>query len=371
MIYVLFLIYLPFFGILCFSIVSILAHRDAMKEVKEFPMVSILLAARNEEALILRSLHALDALDYPEDRIEILIGDDQSTDKTAALVEGYIHDKSKFKLFTIASTLGKGRGKANVLAHLAHEAKGEYYFITDVDVKPSTQWIKGHIAQFKPEVGIVSGTTKCERKAGFATLQAMDWLHFMGYIKAFANVGVACTSVGNNMAVRAEAYWQTGGFENIDFSITEDYKLFEAVTQNGWNWSAALNPQTLGLAWYIPSIKEMLHQRKRWLIGARDLPLKWKVMIVLYGLFIPALVLTFFVSVKLALVVWGAKFLLQTLFISFLCMEVERKQFRLSQFVMYEVYVMINTLASALFYWLPIRSVWKGREYNAAYLRDV
>ena len=118
----------------------------------------------------------------------------------------------------------------------------------------------------------------------------------MGYIKAFANVGVGCTSVGNNMAVRAKAYWQTGGYEEMEFSITEDYRLFQQVTGNGWKWKNLLGPHSLGLAWYIPEVKEMLHQRKRWLIGARDLKPNWKFMIILYGLYLPAWLVIWFYS---------------------------------------------------------------------------
>jgi cellulose synthase/poly-beta-1,6-N-acetylglucosamine synthase-like glycosyltransferase len=303
-------------------------------------------------------------LDYPTDKLEVLIGNDASTDNTSALVEDFIADKPHFRLFQIDKTVGKGRGKANVLGQLAHQASGEFYFITDVDVKLPHQWILGLLQEFNQEVGIASGTTKCQRGGLFATLQSIDWLHFMGYIKAFANAGIGCTSVGNNMAVRAEAYWQTGGYEEIDFSITEDYKLFKEVTSRGWQWRTTMREETLGLAWYIPNVKEMLHQRKRWLIGARELPLNWKFMLVLYGLFIPALLYVGFVDLRLALAIWFSKFLLQSYFIIFLCITTKRRPFNYFYLLLYELYVLLNTAATAVFYWLPIKSVWKGREYD-------
>lgn len=354
-----------FFAIQVFSFVSIfLLSPERVKEIRNYPKVSLLLAARNEEGLIIRSLTAIDNLDYPKDRIEVLIGNDASTDRTAELVRDFIQKKPHFKLFDIEKTLGKGRGKANVLAHLAHQASGEYYFITDVDVKLPSLWIRTLLQEFNENVGIVSGTTKCERGSFFASLQGIDWLHFMGYIKAFAHVGVGCTSVGNNMAVRAKAYWETGGYEEIDYSITEDYKLFEAVTKNGWKWSNVLSKESLGLAWYIPSIKEMLHQRKRWLMGAKDLPLNWKFMIILYGLFLPALVLLGFFDTEAALYVWFVKFIIQSLFIYLLSLKVERRPFSFAMMFIYEMYVLMNTFASAVFYFLPVKSIWKGRIYK-------
>lgn len=353
-----------FISIQIFSLWSIQnIHSCEITKQSELPKVSILLAARNEEKLILRNLKALEAQNYPKDKIEILIGDDQSTDKTSELIQNFIKDKPEFKLFYIDKNLGKGRAKANVLAHLAHNASGEYYFITDVDVKLPTDWILGMLEQFNSDVGIVSGTTKCERGNTFATLQGVDWLHFMGYIKAFATRGIGCTSVGNNMAVRAEAYWQTGGYENIDFSITEDYKLFQEVTHRGWKWSNALNPQTLGLAYHIPKISELLHQRKRWLIGARELPLNWRAMLIIYGSFYPVLILAFITHPKLAWIVFALKLNLQTIFIYTLFKKSERPYPRSITYLLYELYVWTMTLLTAIFFLLPVKMKWKGRKF--------
>lgn len=372
------IVLIPFFSIQILTILWMLSDASSKKykerasdtDLEELPMVSLLLAARNEEELIMRSLNAIEKLDYPKDKIEILIGNDASKDRTEELVNEFIKDKPNFSLYNIESTLGKGRGKANVLAHLAHEAKGEYYFITDVDVLLPESWIKRLLFEFDTDVALVSGTTMCERGSVFATMQSIDWLHFMGYIKAFATVGVSCTSVGNNMAVRAKAYWETGGYENMDFSITEDYKLFKELTEKGWEWRNILDKESLGFAWYIKDVKEMLHQRKRWLIGARELPWNWKILIIIYGLFIPALLYLFIVDPLLALQVWLAKTMLQIVFIGILSMKAEIKPFRFVTFLLYELYVAINTISTAIFYILPIKSSWKGRIYNADYLKE-
>lgn len=360
------LIVLVFFGIQVYCLVMInVSPRYSSLNNDDLPVVSLLLAARNEEKLIIRSLESIAALDYPPEKLEVLIGDDDSTDRTAELVREFIKGREHFSLTTITSNMGKARRKANVLAQLAHQAKGEYFFITDVDVKLPGGWIRGLLGAFEPETGLVSGTTMCERGHLFATMQSMDWLHFMGYIKAFANGGVACTSVGNNMAVRASAYFETGGYETMEFSITEDYRLFQHVTHAGWGWKNILTPDTLGLAWYISDPAEMLHQRKRWLIGANELPFNWKFMLSLYGLFIPALVVILLTFPVHGLAVWGLKAATQTLFISRLTVLAGVRQFRVFQFLIYEIYLIFNTVASAIFYFLPIPSVWKGRAYHS------
>lgn len=354
-----------------FSWISIKIYQPRdIDPIRHYPKVSILLAARNEELLIGRCLDAMDQLTYPKDKLEIIIGDDDSTDNTLSIVRDFIKNKSNFQVHSIQNIIGKGRGKANVLGQLAHQATGEFLFITDVDVKLPPTWIQALLQEFEEGIGLVSGTTMCESGNLFATMQSIDWLHFMGYIKAFAHVGVGCTSVGNNMAVRAEAYWQTGGYEVIDFSITEDYKLFQAVTKLGWGWKNILSKYSLGKAWFIPSFVDMLHQRKRWLIGAKDLPLNWKTMIIIYGLFIPAFGYVMLFYPIYALGIWLLKFFMQSLFILLLCDKTGVRRFTLVELISYEIYVMLNTFSTAIFYYLPIKSIWKDRIYGASYIED-
>jgi cellulose synthase/poly-beta-1,6-N-acetylglucosamine synthase-like glycosyltransferase len=73
------------------------------RRFKDFGFVtldaSILIAARNEEDTILRCLQAIERLNYPPDRYEVLIGNDQSEDKTGLIIENFIRDKPQFRLF--------------------------------------------------------------------------------------------------------------------------------------------------------------------------------------------------------------------------------------------------------------------------------
>ncbi|MCC6721005.1 MAG: glycosyltransferase [Bacteroidia bacterium] len=355
-----------FISIQIFSVVYIFIDRKiTSKKFDELPIVSVLLAARNEEKTIKRCLESFSNIDYPFDKIEFLIGNDDSQDNTRDIVIEFIKRKSNFRLLDIKYNIGKSAGKANVLAHLANEAKGEFYFITDCDVAVNKNWIKSILSNFNDNVGIVSGTTTCQTGGFFENLQTMDWLHFMGYIKAFANAGVSCTSVGNNMAVRAEAYRQTGGYEKIEFSITEDYKLFSEVTKRGWDWQNLLNVDSLGLATYISSIKELLHQRKRWLIGGNELPVNWKIMIIIYGLFLPSLIILFVFSPSFAFILWLLKFILQTVFIYSLFKKTKMEFNKgIIFYFIYEIYLYLITFSTIIFYFLPLKSEWKGRKYN-------
>ncbi len=62
--------------------------------------VSVIVAARNEENDILECIQSLDKLEFPAGKIEIILVDDNSTDRTGEIIDEFIADKPKFKKST-------------------------------------------------------------------------------------------------------------------------------------------------------------------------------------------------------------------------------------------------------------------------------
>ena len=58
-------------------------------DLTEMPSVSIIIPARNEEKNIERCLDSLMLLNFPKEKLEVIVVDDESTDNTAALVSSY------------------------------------------------------------------------------------------------------------------------------------------------------------------------------------------------------------------------------------------------------------------------------------------
>ncbi|MES2559320.1 MAG: glycosyltransferase [Bacteroidota bacterium] len=348
---------------LFFSIAA--AKPDPIKQRDEtgWPMLSVLVAARNEEEHIVKCLQALQELDYPQHQLEILIGNDQSEDATAALVAAFIKDKQQFKLVNIITTLGKAKGKANVLAHLAHEAKGSIYAITDADIIVNRQWAKElvlHIAD--DQMAIVSGLTMVYDKPVWAQLMGLDWLFYMGLIKGFDNLGMGCTAVGNNMVITKEAYWNVGGYEALDFSVTEDYKLYEQVRKKGWKTKNIITRNSLNISRPVGSFVQLMHQRKRWLTGARELPFYWWVLFGVLGSLFPVIVVLFCYQPILALQLYGIKIALQSLFILWLQQKLGMRQ-NVLLVLLYDVYANIIAICTQVFFLLPVKMQWKKRTY--------
>jgi biofilm PGA synthesis N-glycosyltransferase PgaC len=117
-----------------------------------FPRVTIVLAVHNEEKNLLRKLDNLAALDYPADRLEIVVVSDGSTDQTNKIL-GAWQDSSRR-----AVNLPKHQGKANALNHGIAEAHGEIICFTDARQTIVSDGLTNLIANFAdPSVGCASG----------------------------------------------------------------------------------------------------------------------------------------------------------------------------------------------------------------------
>ncbi len=75
--------------------------------VEELPMVSVLIAAHNEERVIGEKIESVLGGSYPHDKLEVLVGSDASTDQTNAILGQLKETKSSIHIFLFAERKGK------------------------------------------------------------------------------------------------------------------------------------------------------------------------------------------------------------------------------------------------------------------------
>lgn len=348
-----------------YLVILFVKKRDQTLPLNEYPFISILVAARNEENNITNCLLSLSQLDYPQDKFEVIIGNDSSTDGTQQVIENFITEKSNFNLINLTGNeYPQTKGKARVLAVLANKAKGEYILITDADIVVGKQWAKGLVSGLVNENTVLAaGTTNIKATTFLTQFQQVDWLYFMGIINAFASVKKPLTAVGNNMAFSKKAYQAIGGYETLPFSITEDYALFKGLRQNGGNTSQFLSANTLVYSQPIDTLKGLLRQRKRWLVGGWDLPTYYRAMIFVFGAWYIALPILFFLNFWLALALLFLKDFIQLFQIIRLYQHLDRKIEHPWAVLFYDIYLFIMIPLTTLFFFWPSKTVWKGRKY--------
>lgn len=114
-------------------------------DLTSFPLVSVVVPVRNEERNVVPLLTALLALDYP--RLELLLADDSSTDRTIELARATAGGDPRVRILDMKEVARDDRaawksGKAYVLAQAAREAKGEWLLFLDADTRqhPDAVW---------------------------------------------------------------------------------------------------------------------------------------------------------------------------------------------------------------------------------------
>ncbi|RNI28931.1 glycosyltransferase [Rufibacter latericius] len=357
------------FLILYFTLFGILLalwwnrHPKALPPLTRFPKVSILIAARNEEDHILTCLEALDRLKYPKDRIEVLVGDDRSTDKTRQLVEAFRQSHPYVSCHGIIHDIQGTKGKANVLAQLAQLATSDIFFITDADIEVPPRWLEMLLQHLTPGTGIVTGITTTKGTKLFDRLQTLDWLYNLGLMQVVADRNLPVSTMGNNMLVTREAYKAVGGFENIPFSITEDVQLFKQVLAKGYKTKNVYHHQVLALSYPAPNLMTLLQQRRRWMRGSVHLPWYMLLLFVIHSCYYPVW-LPFFThaSVGIWFAIFLAKVLLQSLFLQKCLTQLGRRTIW-KDLILLEVYLLFTSLILIAFFFLPFKIRWKGRLY--------
>lgn len=328
-----------------------------------YPKVSVIVAARNEECNIQDCILALTNQDYPEDLYNIWIGDDNSIDDTASIVQNMRNIFSQIHLLRVKEKISNLIGKANVLAQLAHKADGEILLITDADVRVSSTWIKFMVSQFTPDISLISGTVALNGESTFALLQNADWIYYLAECNKKSEKGQPVTAIGCNMAIRATVYRAIGGYENIPFSVTEDYELFRAVLNAGYGAKNLLHKELLAFTSPVESFTELLNQRRRWLTGSFRENWRFVVGFNLKCLFLPVLIIAgFFIGFAIPAIIFLSKWLMDILFLreayNKLDLEFNRGVF------FYTPYMMICNCIYLSFQFLPTPIEWKGRTYN-------
>lgn len=347
-------------------IVSIAASQAgaAGQAPSQLPRISILIAARNEEKNIGECLAAIARLQYPQEKMEVLIGDDHSEDSTAAIVAGVIKDHSWMHLHRITTELPGIRGKQNVLAQLAHHAKGEILLVTDADIVVPPTWAASLAEVVQASGGMASGSTLVNGKGLFARLQSLDWMMGIGAAAAHARLGIPITAVGNNMAFTAEAYRATGGYENIPFSITEDYKLFQVIVEKGRApYHHLLDGRSLNESKPIEGVRGWLHQRRRWFRGGSEIPWYNAAFLLFNGSVMPLMLLAlFFIPFFHWAALIGVKCLMDFLFLCITSARLGKARWMIA-FPLYEVYYQLSAIVTPINFLVPVRVIWKGRKY--------
>lgn len=166
------------------------------------PTVSIVIAARNEEANLPSKLKNLSLLDYPQNLIQIVIASDGSTDRTADILREHVPQ-------IVPVILDHSSGKAHALNQAVKRATGEILLFLDVRQSVEHDAVSELVSCFAdPAVGAVSGELLLETASGAPSADALGiyWKIEKAIRKLESATGSVVGVTGAIYAIRRELF---------------------------------------------------------------------------------------------------------------------------------------------------------------------
>ncbi|MEN2283533.1 glycosyltransferase [Algoriphagus sp. SE2] len=340
---------------------------DYSKPLPEIlPKVSILVSSRNEEKDLPNLLKSFDSIDYPTDKLEFLLADDASEDRTLFLLKSWCEKGENRKVIAIKEYKSANNflnGKANALAILAKEASGDYFFFTDADCIVNKDWVKEGIRCFSDSTGLLNGVTEIKGDSFFSHFQKLDWWNILGITKVVSDLGGHTTGLGNNMVILKEAYFLSGGYENTTFSLTEDLEISRSINNAGFQVQQQVSPGMLLTTKAEKGWLAFLKQRKRWLKGVLTLPWFWKLALSFHLLFFPVVFYLIWMNWLVGLFIWLFKIVFQSIFLKSLSSKSKSHLYWI-WLLLYDFYYFLASSLTILYYFWPSKITWKSRQYS-------
>jgi cellulose synthase/poly-beta-1,6-N-acetylglucosamine synthase-like glycosyltransferase len=180
----------------------------------DLPAVSLLIAAFNEEAVIEERVRNALAMDYPADRLEIVIASDGSSDSTADIVTRFAPQGVR------SFAYHENRGKATVLNCTVPELSGKLILFSDANTRMDAQAVRRLVRWFQdPQVGAVSGKLVLVDSETGRNADGMYWKYETFLKQCEGRLGALLGANGAIYAIRRELY------ERIPPTTVDDFLI--------------------------------------------------------------------------------------------------------------------------------------------------
>ncbi|MFA5245620.1 MAG: glycosyltransferase, partial [Pedobacter sp.] len=196
-------------------------------ESKEFKTsVSVLIAARNEEANIDKTISDILSQDYPSELFQLIVVDDHSTDRTADIVQSYASRGVKLIRLNEGHILNSYKKKA--ISEAVKFSNAELIVASDADCRMGPQWLSTIVSLY--ESGdyklISSPVAYFQERNSFERAQSLEFLFLIGLGAAGFGNKIPSTCNGANLAYQRDVFLELKGFQGIDDLASGDDELF-------------------------------------------------------------------------------------------------------------------------------------------------
>lgn len=236
------------------------------------PTFSVIVPVKNEEKVIGRLLKALSKLNYPKDKVEIIVVEDGSTDKTVDICKKYVEEnRNNIKILHKPFS----DGKPSALNYGIKHANGEIIAFFDADNVPEPDALLLACNYFEdPNVAAVQGRTLSINSEEnmlkkFVAIEEAVWceayLRGKDVLNLFVHLRGSCQFIRRNVLENLGGFNEKALSEDMEFSakLTEkDYKVRYAPEVRSWQETPS-------------SLSQLFKQRTRWFRGTMHVAFKY------------------------------------------------------------------------------------------------
>jgi cellulose synthase/poly-beta-1,6-N-acetylglucosamine synthase-like glycosyltransferase len=252
-------IYFAFFWLITFLEMK---NEKKKKNLTSFPLVSVVIPAFNEQETIEETLRSITELDYPKNRIEIIVINDGSRDATEKIVRAFIKKHRNRKIQLISQ---KNSGKWVCMNKGLAIAKGKFFACLDADSFVASDALKKMLLKFDRKTAVVLPMMKVKNPKN--TLQKIQWYEYivnMFYKKIAAYLNCVHVAPGPFSLYRTSVLREVGGFRYG--YATEDLEIAMRLQKEDYKIVQTMDAEVYTVA--PDSMKELYKQRVRWNKGS-------------------------------------------------------------------------------------------------------
>jgi len=250
-------------------------HHKPLNE-NNLPFISIIIAARNEENNIGNCIQSLINQTYPQNKFEIIVTNDHSTDNTVPIINSFQKENIRvINLIDFTENKILNSYKKKSIETALQFAKGALIVTTDADCTAPSKWLET-LASFyikkRPvfiALPVLFNSPLPEDpffKRLFKNFQSLDFMTLQGITGASVYNKFHSMCNGANLAYKKEVFYEVGGFEGIDnIASGDDMLLMHKIQKVHPDKIMFLkSPDVIVLTQPADTLKDFMNQRIRW-----------------------------------------------------------------------------------------------------------
>lgn len=304
---IIYLLYIFLFvsAFLTLSVINGFVHQNKINSLTASKQhLSLIIAARDEEKNIGFLIDSIENQKYPLENCEIIIVDDNSSDKTSEIISSRIKDKPNYSVIRVIEK--KYLGKKGALQAGIENSKNDFIVITDADCKPEPNWLSKISGALENRYDFVFGVAPIRSGKTFVEkISAFENLRNTYLTISAVGLNIPYSAAARSFAFRKRSFEKIAGYLNTTETLSgdDDLLLREAV-KHKMKIGTIIEPDAFVFSDPPKTFTEYFRQKKRHLQTSFHYLLKQKLFLAFWH------IVNLISLLSIVLVFWNPVFVL-------------------------------------------------------------